>query len=155
MNFIEFLCQYLFGCEVFGVTTWAEEDIYKAGSFMKDRGARITNQAEQIHQWMVNQASVEGSRDGLDTIDDLSAYMNVLRDDEIYTDVELGEIYSKVVDMQIKAYKDTKTSILLNIYRHLSEKNDSNLQNAIDKLKQHLTPDGQKLIDIHEGKEAL
>lgn len=141
--------------QVFGITTWAEEDIYKAGSFMKDRGARITNQAEQIHQWMVNQASVEGSRDGLDTIDDLSAYMNVLRDDEIYTDVELGEIYSKVVDMQIKAYKDTKTSILLNIYRHLSEKNDSNLQNAIDKLKQHLTPDGQKLIDIHEGKEAL
>lgn len=137
--------------QLFGVSTWREEALWTGITASIDRKARIDNMSTAINEWMENQDTKLGKDSSPEEkFDMLASFITYVQDDKNWTEQDIRELYTGVLDKMKRTNKDTNTSLFETLLKSYSDKNDAELRTVINSLRAN--PKNKELLDVLEGK---
>lgn len=141
--------------QTIGFQPWITHDQFNAiGRGTVDRNKAIEEDAENIHQWMVNLGKEVDVKDYDSHLKLLQSWVTMMQESGYRTPEEINTIMQRVNQKQKQANKGTQSSILINVINNISAENDKELQVQINFLRSYYKDDPavSELLDIYEGK---
>lgn len=143
--------------QIFGITTYKEEDFWRAGTARREYNAEVQDMAKDIHQQItktiVNDPKLRDDPDiELKRIEMLRSFLSVLKDTKNWPDQKLLEVKDQVLDLDRQANKDLKSSLIEYVFKKKSNEYDKNLQIIENATKDEKNKDMFDAFNFIKGK---
>lgn len=143
--------------QIFGITTYKEEDFWRAGGARREYNAEVQDMAKEIHQQIiktiVNDPKLRDDPElALKRTLMLSSFLSMLKNSKNWSDQKLIDVQNQVLDLDKQANKDLKTSLIEFVFKKKSNEYDKNIQTIENATKDETNKEMFDFFNFIKGK---
>jgi hypothetical protein len=143
--------------QIFGITTYKEDDFWKAGTARREYNTEVQDMAKEIHRQItktiVNDPKLRDNPDiELKRIEMLRSFLSILKDSKNWPEQKLLDVKDQVLDLDRQENKDLKSSLIEFVFKKQSDKYDKNLQIIENATKDEKNKDMFDAFNFIKGK---
>jgi hypothetical protein len=143
--------------QIFGITTYKEDDFWKAGTARREYNTEVQDMAKEIHRQItktiVNDPKLRDNPDiELKRIEMLRSFLSILKDSKNWPEQKLLDVKDQVLDLDRQENKDLKSSLIEFVFKKTSDEYDKNLQIIENATKDEKNKDMFDAFNFIKGK---
>lgn len=143
--------------QIFGITTYKEEDFWRAGTARREYNTEVQDMAKEIHQQIiktiVNDPKLRNDPElALKRTLMLTSFLSMLKNSKNWSDQKIIDVQNQVLDLDRQEQKDLKSSLIEFVFKKKSNEYDKDIQTIENATKDETNKEMFDFFNFIKGK---